>query len=111
MKHQAAFYVLSKGQRIRIPIQELQFVEIRTDGCILHLLHTHVTTEEPPESVWSRLPADHFLPVRRKFMINLHYIAGICDHYIHLHTGRIPQRDRQTGSISAHWMQPAGVAI
>lgn len=111
MKHHSAFYVLSKGQRVRIPIQELQFVEVRTDGCVLHLTHLHIFTEETPENICSRLPEDRFLAVRRKFMINLHYIAGICDHYIHMSSGLIPQRDRQTGSISAHWRQPAGVAL
>jgi len=104
MKQHSIFHVHSRGQRVRIPVDELQFVEVRADGCILHLLHTHVMTEEAPEKIWASLPQDTFLAVRRKFMINLHHIAGICDDFIHMKTGLIPQRDRQTGRIVAHWM-------
>jgi len=104
MKQRSIFHVHSRGQRIRIPVDELQFVEIRADGCVLHLLHSHVITEEAPEKIWACLPQDTFLAVRRKFMINLHHIAGICDDFIHMHSGLIPQRDRQTGRIVAHWL-------
>jgi DNA-binding LytR/AlgR family response regulator len=110
MKHHSTFYVYSKGQRISISVHELQFIEIRADGCILYLRHSHLTTEEPPERIWACLPEDHFLAVRRKFMINLHYISGICDQYIHMRSGLIAQRDRQTGTITAHWLQQVGRA-
>ncbi|ACU58989.1 LytTR family transcriptional regulator DNA-binding domain-containing protein [Chitinophaga pinensis] len=109
-KHQSAFHIYSKGQRVRIPVRELQFVEIRADGCVLHLTHSHIISEETPERIWSCLPQDAFVAVRRKFMINLHYISGICDQYIHMNTGLITQRDRQTGKIGSHWLQPGRVA-
>lgn len=109
MKHHTVFHVHSKGQRIRIPIQELQFVEVRADGCVLHLVHSHIIAEDAPEKIWACLPEDSFLAVRRKFMINLYYIAGICDDYIHMRTGLIPQRERQTGTINAHWLQRTGM--
>jgi DNA-binding LytR/AlgR family response regulator len=111
MKHHTVIHVHSKGQRIRIPLHELQFVEIRADGCVLHLVHSHVVAEETPEKIWACLPEDSFIAVRRKFMINLYHIAGICDDYIHMGSGLIPQRDRQTGMISAYWLQRTGVNL
>lgn len=104
MKHYTAFHVHSEGQRIRIPIEELQFVEVRADACVLHLNHAHITTEDSPEKIWSCLPERNFVAIRRKFMINLHHIAGVCDDYIHMKTGLIAQRERQTGMIAAYWL-------
>jgi DNA-binding LytR/AlgR family response regulator len=111
MKDHTAFYVYWKGQRIRIPLQELQFVEIREDACVLHLTDSHVITDDPPEKIWSYLPENSFLSIRRKFMINLHFISGICDDYIHLGKTVIPQRTRQKCMINAYWLQRTGCAI
>ncbi|SEW18545.1 LytTr DNA-binding domain-containing protein [Chitinophaga sp. YR573] len=98
MQNLASFYTSWEGQSTRISLEELMFVEIMEDSCVLHLEDSRVMADNGSEKIMSYLPEDSFLRVRHKYMINLKYVTDINEDYVYVGTIRIALRSRVQGA-------------
>jgi DNA-binding LytR/AlgR family response regulator len=92
MQNLATFYTSWKRQSTRISLEELMFVEIMEDSCVLQLREWSVISDDSAEKIMSYLPEDSFLRVRNKYVINRKYVTDINDHYVYVGTLRIALR-------------------
>jgi DNA-binding LytR/AlgR family response regulator len=98
MQNLATFYTSWKGQSTRISLEDLMFVEIMEDACVLHLQDSRVMTDDSAEKIMSYLPEDRFLRVRHKYMIHLKYVTDLNDDYVYVGSIRITLRSRMQGT-------------
>jgi DNA-binding LytR/AlgR family response regulator len=94
MQKLATFFTTWKGQSTKITLDDLLFVEMMEDSCVLHLKDSRVMAEDSAEKIMSYLPEDSFLRVRHKYLVNLRYITNINEDYVYVEDIRINLRSR-----------------
>ena len=98
MQNLTTFHTSWEGQSSKISLDELMFVEIMDDCCVLHLEDSRIMAEDSAEKIMSYLPEDRFLRVRHKYLINLQFITDINDDYVFVGGVRLALRSRMQGT-------------
>jgi DNA-binding LytR/AlgR family response regulator len=98
MQDLTTFYTSWERQPSRVSLEELMFVEIMDDCCVLHLEDSRIMTEDSAEKIMSYLPEDRFLRVRHKYLINLRFITDINDDYVYVGSIRLALRSKVQGT-------------
>ena len=98
MQNLTTFHTSWEGQSFKVSLDELMFVEIMDDCCVLHLEDSRLMAEDSVEKIMSYLPEDRFLRVRHKYLINLRFITDINDDYVFVGGVRLALRSRMQGT-------------
>lgn len=99
MKDLNTFHTNWEGQSSKISLNELMFVEIMDDCCVLHLEDSRIMADDSVEKIMSYLPEDRFLKVRHKYVINLSHVTDINEEYVLVGTIKIALKSRVTGTL------------
>lgn len=98
MQNLTTFHTSWEGQSSKVSLEELMFVEMMDDCCVLHLQDSRVMAEESAEKIMSYLPEDRFLHVRHKYLINLRFVTDINDDYVYVGSVRLALRSKVPGT-------------
>lgn len=99
MQNLTTFHTNWEGQSFKISLEELMFVEIMDDCCVLHLEDSRVMAEDSIEKIISHLPEDRFLRVRHKYLVNLKFITDMNEHYVYVGSVRLALRSKVSGTL------------
>jgi DNA-binding LytR/AlgR family response regulator len=89
MQNLTTFHTSWEGQSSKILLDELMFVEIMDDCCVLHLEDSRIMAEDSVEKIMSYLPEDRFLRVRHKYLVNLRFVTDINEDYVYVGSIRL----------------------
>ena len=98
MQNLTTFHTSWEGQSSKVSLDELMFVEIMDDCCVLHLEDSRIMAEDSAEKIMSYLPEDRFLRVRHKYLINVHFITDRDDDYVYVGDIKLALRSRMQGA-------------
>jgi DNA-binding LytR/AlgR family response regulator len=97
MQNLTTFHTSWEGQSSKVLLDEIMFVEIMDDCCVLHLEDSRLMTEDSAEKIMSYLPEDRFLRVRHKYLVNIRFITDSNEDYVYVGSVRLARRSRMQG--------------
>jgi DNA-binding LytR/AlgR family response regulator len=84
------FFVRSDRKMIKIPFNEILFIESLADYIKIHLLEKAVVTRETISSIEAKLPKNNFIRVHRSFIVALSAIDSFTNELVEIRKKQIP---------------------
>lgn len=74
--------VLVDRKPVRIPVRDIQYVEVLDKYCHIHTVDGVVVSRTTISDMERQLPAPPFVRSHRCFLVNLHWVAGIDEDFV-----------------------------
>jgi len=82
--------VRSERQFVRIPLDELQFIEGLKDYVILHLKDQKVITAMNLKQIHQKLPQERFLRVSKSYIVNASFVSVFDNNAVYIGGNEVP---------------------
>ena len=89
LPEEAAIYVNSNRKYIKVPFQEVEFIESLKDYVRIHLLDKQVVTKDKISEFELKLPS-YFLRIHRSFIVNTKKVTAFTIHDVEISDREIP---------------------